>query len=130
LAQGVCQRDQKFLLGLVVFIEDKMVEPAGRKHRNERLLDGDIRTLNRGLEGVELSVDGFGPLRFDWAACDDACGPRWHRLLTRDQEQRSSVVHISVEIGKFVAFSGRMPSGRQARPEQMGRVSTPVKCAA
>src|SRR6516225_6177857 len=30
-----------------------------------------------------------------------------------DQEQRSGVVHVGVEIGKFVAFSSRMPSGRR-----------------
>src|SRR5215472_16857468 len=90
-----------------------MVEPAGRQHRNERLLDLGVRALDRGLEGVELSVDSFGPLRFDWAAGDDAHTNRWYRLLAGDQEQRAGVVHVGVEIGKFVALAGRMPSGRR-----------------
>src|ERR1700746_3563454 len=30
-----------------------------------------------------------------------------------DQEQRSGVVHVGVEIWKFVTFSGRMPRGRR-----------------
>ena len=38
---------------------------------------------------------------------------RRHRLLAGDQEQRSSVVHVGVEIWKFVTFSGRMPRGRR-----------------
>ena len=83
----------------------------GASTADEGLLDGGARALDRDLEGIELAVDGFGPLRFDRAAGDDAHGDGWHRLLTGDQEQRSSVVHVGVEIGKFVAFSGRMPSG-------------------
>jgi hypothetical protein len=38
-----------------------MVEPSGREHRDECLLDGSARALDRSLEGVELSIDGFGP---------------------------------------------------------------------
>jgi hypothetical protein len=113
LAQGVGQCEQELFLGLVVFIEDEVVEPARCEHRDERLLDGGARALNRGLEGVELAIDGFGPLRFDRAAGDDAHCNRWHRLLAGDQEQRSGVVHVGVEIWKFVTFSGRMPRGRR-----------------
>ena len=113
LAQGVGQSEQELFLGLVVFIEDEVVEPARCEHRDERLLDGGARALNRGLERVELAIDGFGPLRFDRAAGDDAHCNRWHRFLAGDQEQRSGVVHVGVEIWKFVTFSGRMPRGRR-----------------
>ena len=62
LAQCVGQGEQEFVLGLVVFVEDEVVEPAGRQNRDERLLDRRTRVPDRRLEGVELAVDGFGPL--------------------------------------------------------------------
>ena len=61
LAQRVGQREQEFVLGLVVFVEDEVVEPAGRQHRDERFLDRRTRALDRRLERVELAVDGFRP---------------------------------------------------------------------
>jgi hypothetical protein len=45
-----------------------MIEPAGCEHRDESLLDGGARALDRGVEGVELSVDASGPF--------DLIGPR------------------------------------------------------
>src|SRR6516164_11068847 len=100
-----------------------MVEPSGREHRDERLLDGSARALNRGLEGVELAIDGFAPHRFDWTAGDDAHGDGWHWLLAGDQKQRSSAVHVGVEIGKFVAFSGRMPGGGRLARRHRARLN-------
>src|SRR6266850_2349940 len=77
--QRVGQGEQEFLLGLVVFVEDKVVEPAGRQDRDERLLDRRTRVLDRRLEGVELAVDGLGPLRFERTAGDDPHRDRRHR---------------------------------------------------
>jgi hypothetical protein len=57
--QGIGQSKQEFFLGLVVFVEDEVVEPAGCEHRDKRLLDIGARAIDRGIEGVELAVDGF-----------------------------------------------------------------------
>jgi hypothetical protein len=113
LTQRVSQRKQEFVFGPVVFVEDKVVEPAGRQYRDERLLDRGTRARDRRLEGVELAVDGFGPLRFDRAAGDDPHGDRRHRLLAGDQEQGSGPVAIGIEIGEFVALAGRVADGRR-----------------
>src|SRR6516165_1312058 len=48
---------------------------------------------------------------------------RRHRLLAGDQEQRSGVVHVRVEVGKFVAFSGRMPSGGRLARRHRARLN-------
>ncbi len=89
LAQRVGQREQEFVIGLVVFVENEVVEPAGRQDWDERLLR-------------------FGPLRSDRAAGDDPHRDRRHRLLARDQEQGSGPVAIGIEIGEFVALAGRV----------------------
>jgi hypothetical protein len=62
LVQGIRQGEQKFFLGPVVFVEDEVVEPAGREHGHKRFLDIGARTSDRRLEGVELAVDGLAPL--------------------------------------------------------------------
>jgi hypothetical protein len=49
LAQCIGQSEQELFLGLVVFIEDKMAEPAGCEHRDERLLDLGTRAFDRGF---------------------------------------------------------------------------------
>jgi hypothetical protein len=62
LTQGVGQCEQEFVLRLVILIEDEVIEPAGCEHRDERLFDVGARVLNRGLEGVELTIDGLWTL--------------------------------------------------------------------
>ena len=105
----------------VVFVEDKVVEPAGRQDRDKRLLDRRTRVLDRRLEGVELAVDRFGPLRSDRTAGDDPHGDRRHRLLAGDQEQGSGPVAIGIEIGEFVALAGRVPGGRRLAQSHRAR---------
>ena len=113
LAHGLGQREQEFLVGLVVFVEDEVVEPARRQHRDERLLDLGARARDRGLEGVDLAVDRFRSLRFDRAAGDDAFGHRRHRLLAGHEEQRPELVHVGIELAEFVALARRVPRGRR-----------------
>ena len=84
LAQSVGQSEQEFVLGLVVFVEDEMVEPAGCEHGDKRLVNRRTRGFDRLLERVELAVDGLGSLRSDRAAGDDADGDGRHRLFARD----------------------------------------------
>src|SRR6516162_1344101 len=98
------REDYKFLTGKGRYVDDinlpgmLYLAILRSPHAHARM----ARALNRGLEGVELAVDGFGPLRFDRAAGDDAHGNRWNWFLAGDQEQRACVIHVGVEIGKFV----------------------------
>jgi hypothetical protein len=101
-SQRVGQGEQEFLLGLVVFAEDKVVEPAGHQDRDERLLDRRTRVLDRRLEGVKLAVDGLGPLRFERTAGDDPHRDRRHRR--RDATASAAILEALTPFFEDGAF--------------------------
>src|SRR6516162_3153836 len=93
-----------------------MVEPARRQDRDERLLALAARAIDRGPEGIDLAIDGLRPSRFHRASRDDTFGHGRHRLLAGHKKQCPKLVHICIEVAKFVALARRVSRrGRLAK---------------
>src|SRR5262249_59918468 len=78
-----------------------------------RLLDLAARAIDRGPEGIDLAIDSLRPSRFHRAAHDDTFGHGRHRLLAGHRKQCPKLVHICIEVAKFVALARRVSRRRR-----------------